>query len=344
MRKYIHIGYPKNLSTTLQRDFFPCHPEIHHLGVGVGSNIDYIDDDINLICEDYLLYANERKYNTVKYKSMQVLSKYLDSNMPGKKIIGISAELLSFKFSPDHIDSHVKAFRLKEMFVDDTVILIIIRNQIDLLKSLYREVIKIGYPESFQDFIEYVFYYQDRNFALDFCYDQTVELYSKLFGMENIKVLPIENVRAEDGRIKTNSNKNALIEWLCSSLEINYIDLKLKHYNEPLDNSGLHEKMMLNKVSKHDLGMSIYNVVNGHRLIKYFNNDLNVILPKRIHDGLLNKRNSLDRASLKNENAIFREIDYYVDPLIMGRLKDMYNSSNVNLSKMGFELPESYKL
>ena len=60
--KYIHIGLPKNLSTTLQRDYFNVHPEIHHLGVGVGSNIDYVNSKISSACENHFQYSKNFSY------------------------------------------------------------------------------------------------------------------------------------------------------------------------------------------------------------------------------------------------------------------------------------------
>ena len=56
MIKYIHIGYPKTLTTSLQTSFFSKHSQVLHLGVGCGSAIDFIDDDINIALENYILY------------------------------------------------------------------------------------------------------------------------------------------------------------------------------------------------------------------------------------------------------------------------------------------------
>ena len=54
-QKYIHIGYPKAGSTTLQNDFFSQHSQLYHLGFG-HKNINgkvqpYVGDDINIALE-----------------------------------------------------------------------------------------------------------------------------------------------------------------------------------------------------------------------------------------------------------------------------------------------------
>ncbi len=347
MTRYIHIGYPKNLSTTLQRDFFSQHPLIHHLGVGVGSNIDYASDELNLVMENYVLYATDRKYRQVEAFSKKVLTEALNVQVEGKQAVGISGELLSFKFSPDHVDSETKARRLAELFDGDAKIIMLIRNQRDLLRSLYREVIKIGYGESFQDFIEYVVYYQDRNFAFDFDYASTVELYRNLFGSENVEVLPVENVRNSDGGLTINEDgQMELTRWLCQALDLPYHELKLEHHNEPLSSKALYQKMMFNRTAPHDLGLPMYSAVNAHRNIKYFNMDLEMPLPKKIHTGLMNKRASIDEAISKTSHseAVFRGIDYFADPFLLEKLFKAYRASNTRLSELGVTLPEAYSL
>ena len=67
MQKFIHIGYPKCFSTTLQREFFSIHPEIHYGGIGTGgSNIDFINDEMNLLVESGLIYFRNILYQKEK--------------------------------------------------------------------------------------------------------------------------------------------------------------------------------------------------------------------------------------------------------------------------------------
>ena len=65
---------PKNLSTTLQRDFFSKHPEIMHLGVGINSNVYYINSRISSACENHFQYSNKYSYHDLQNK--------LDYNLP----------------------------------------------------------------------------------------------------------------------------------------------------------------------------------------------------------------------------------------------------------------------
>ena len=190
MVKYIHIGYPKCFSTTLQRSFFDAHHEIMHLGIGCGSNVDYIDPKISAYMENYLVYARTLSFREKQEEIKKHFSYWFDkAEKEGYAAAGISLEHLVFSFSTDNIDTCEKASRLKEIFGENTKIIMIVRNQIDLLRSLYRESIRMGNPGSYDDFLNFCVLLKDRNFLYDFRYDLIYELYSDLFGSENILVL-----------------------------------------------------------------------------------------------------------------------------------------------------------
>lgn len=344
MIKYIHIGYPKNLSTTLQRDFFAQHKEILHLGVGVNSNIGYIDDTINVALEEALIYCRDIRYSEKKEDFIKRFNYWFEYASERKyKAVGISAELLSFNFSPDHIDTTQKALRLKELFGFETKIIMIVRNQIDLLKSLYKEAIKIGYPFSYRDFIDYCWYFQDRNFMYDFKYHHTYELYKNHFGEENIVILPIEQSRNKDGELILENNQYILIQKLCEALNISYQDIELGHYNSPLSDQQLAVMLKENSQNRHNLGSSFYESVNGHRLEKYFNVDLQLPSPTKVTDHLLTKRKNIETA-ISSENKSDR-IDFYCDTYIYSQLINEFRNSNILLEQITrTQLPKEYEL
>lgn len=344
MKKYIHIGYPKNLSTTLQRDLFPNHSQIYHLGVGIGSNIDYINDQINVACEDYLIYATNRMYSQVKSKIRDAFHQQFDmASSTYKKAAGISAELLSFKFTPDHVDTEIKASRLFDLFGNNTKILIIIRNQKDLLKSLYRESIKIGYPNTYREFIEYIYCFKDRSYALDFCYDQTIALYGNLFGIENIEVIQQEQIRDQtSGKLLYSDTSSLLEEMICQSLGLIPENLNLGIYNDPLPDRLLAALREINKSEPHSLGKSIYNITNGHRLVKYFKEDLKFPMQEALNQDVLKKQEKIARCRNVSPSQFTQSIDFYSDPLITERLFNIYRESNENLKKYVPNLSPKY--
>ncbi len=240
--KYIHIGLPKNLSTTLQRDFFSAHKEIMHLGVGIHTNVDYINPQIASACENHFQYSKKYSYNKVKGEIKKTFDeqfkKFYEDDT--KKACGISLELLSFTFTPDQIDIEDKVKRVFDVFGKESKIILIVREQFSLLESLYKEAIKIGYYGTFQEYLEYLYYSRDRNFIYDFQYDYLFDLYSKYFGKENIIILPIEKFRNTKGKLIENNGNYTLIEELSSNIGVSYSNQEINHHNKPLSNSALY--------------------------------------------------------------------------------------------------------
>ena len=343
--KYIHIGLPKNLSTTLQRDFFNKHPEIYHLGIGVDSNVDYINPKIASACENHFQYSRNIAYKKQKKnikKAFEIeFSKFNKNN--SKKACGISLELLSFAFTPDQIDIEEKVKRVYEAFGKDTKIILIIRQQFKLIESLYKEAVKIGYYGTFKEYLEYIYISRDRNFIFDFQYDYLVDLYSEYFGKENVEVLVIENYRDDNGELIFNNNKCALTDRISDILEITKKDFELGHYNKPLSLSELYSMRNFNSIENHGIGNQAYSTAtNFHRLKDYFKHELNL----EIEDSLLykdarikNKNIELARNNYDNSKIITFEYPNKIKEFLI----DLFLNSNKRLvKKYNISLPDTY--
>lgn len=340
---------PKNLSTTIQRDFFDKHPEIMHLGVGVGSNVDYINPKIGAICENHLQYSKRAAYAPVKdsiKKTFADMFVEFDHNV-NKKACGISLELLSFTFTPDQIEIEEKAERVHQIFGDNTKVIIIIREQFKLIESLYKEAVRIGYSGTFSDYLEFIYLLRDRNFILDFRYDYLFSLYSNYFGASNIYVVPIETVRNAGGGLIYSGEKNLLFARLAEILGLNYHHVDIAHYNKPLTDAELIEMIELNKVNIHNIGNQIYSYgVNFHRLKDYFSSELNINLEdeKLYRDARIKNNNILlAREKVSGEQIINKEINFNYPTEIRTYLNELFYSSNMRLQELlGFALPEAY--
>jgi len=345
-KRYIHIGYPKNLSTTLQRDFFGKHPQIFHLGIGVGSNVDYINPQISSACENHLVYSRDYSYNRKKTAIKKSFHEQFDlfEKSQNHKICGISLEHISFSFTPDNIDITTKAERLADIFDGDAKIIMIIREQNALLKSLYRESIRMGYPGEYSDFMNYSYLCQDRNFLLEFMYDYTYELFAKYFGKENIILVPVEDVRGEDGNLKSTNGKNDFVSTLCNELGIDYFDLDFDHHNKTLSEAQTVAKKELNKTYTHDLGNCVYgNAANFHRLKHYFIEELKFPLPDELlyYDARVKNKSVEEAIKLSADSN--KKIDYSYSDEIKNRLNDQFRTSNKKLELLsGKRLPGLY--
>lgn len=341
MTKYIHIGFPKNFSTSLQRDYFSKHPEIYHLGIGLDSNLGYRDSIIEKTLEVYLKTCKEYKYLEEKNKIITHFQNRLNSAKNHQKAIGVSAEHLSFSFSYDSLSGPEKARRLFEIFGDDTKIIMIVRNQFDLIKSLYRESVRVGFAGDFRTYFKLIYKYQDRNFIYDFRYDLVKNTYSQLFGSENVAVFFFEDYREKDGNMINGEVSNKLFEDLNSFLELSNPKMLLRHYNEAIPSDKVLNKALINKSEPHDLGNHLLESAEKHRIKKYLEEDLRFIENEGdLYSDILIKRKLIEKAiSAEYSIPINYEVDYY----ILEELKSFYEKGNKTLEGVvQNSIPDSY--
>ncbi len=343
MRKYIHIGFPKNFSTSLQRDYFSMHPELFHLGIGLNnSNLGYYNSEVEKTFEVYFKTCKSFKYQTVKDKIKNQFDELFNSVDREKyKAVGVSAEHLSFSFSYDSISSEEKAQRLYDVFGSDTTIVMIVRNQMDLIKSLYRESVRVGFIGDFEEYIKLVYKYQDRNFVYDFRFDLMFDCYSKLFGKDNVKVLFFEDYRGDNNQLNESDVNCKLFEDLNKALNLSNPKMELKHYNEALPKDKILIKSQFNKGNRHDLGNHLLESAEKHRIVRYLEEDLEFFeLEKETYSDVIAKRECIDHAINSEES-----LDLIFDQNIaeFKKLKDFYRVGNQNLEKiLNISLPEKY--
>jgi hypothetical protein len=208
MKIAVHIGYPKAASTTLQKHLFHKHPELNNLGNYPTANIG-IDSEENDSEASYLkfkelkqFYMNMLQLDDIEFafsKNDVIFNTYVLPQISAYKLNIFSHEgfLATFFSNPDRGG---KAKRLCSYFKDPKI-LIIIRNQFELIRSQYadwpfdpraltlrRKVdinewiqIDMNTPES-KHFIRSLNFYYVTNY------------YAALFGKENVRVFAFEEM------------------------------------------------------------------------------------------------------------------------------------------------------
>jgi hypothetical protein len=195
---FVHIGYPKSGSTSMQLDYFSRHPELFYLGPSTGGNDSaYYNAEIKYAIEIDLRVMKDFGYDPDRVRNVFESCHEL-FRTSGRKRFGFSSEGLSFTFHHD-IDVTQKAERLLRIFGPTAKIIIVIRNQFALLRSLYRNSVVVGYSGTFQQFISDAFYNKGRSFIYDFDYHKMHSLYCDLFGKENVLVVPMEQLMSDSG-------------------------------------------------------------------------------------------------------------------------------------------------
>jgi hypothetical protein len=346
MKKYLHIGYPKNFSTSLQRNYFGGHKDIYHLGIGSDKNIGYIDNLTASIFEVYLKTAKYFKYtNELPRLKKHINSHFEIAKKQEKKCFGVSSEHISFGFTHESLDFKTKIDRAIDIFgKEDLNIIIIIRNQSDLIKSLYRESVRVGLPGSYSDFIYNLYKFQDRNYLFDFRYDLVFNYLEKTLDRKNIHFFMFEEYRGIDKSMKMNGDKVALIDDISKALGIEYKNIEFEHFNEALSDREIIIKSELNSETRHDLGREMNFSAEIHRQAEYFNSELNINEEEKIiYEDVIRKRGLISK--VKNDTTTITEdkLSYDCDPSIKEWLAKFFVKGNQSLEEnLNIKLPNSY--
>lgn len=339
VKKYIHIGYPKNFSTSLQRDFFGVHPELYHLGIGVGSNIGYIDNTMSSLFEVFLKYSKGFSFDSHKEKLKASISDHLSlAEITGKKAVTVSSEHLSFSFLPESIDFETKLRRLIYLFGQNISFIVVIRNQKDLIKSIYKEYVRNGMVYSFSEFIYSLYKFQDRNLYYDLRYDLLMSKLLEYFPKDNIHFLQFENYKSV--------SKNSITNEFSDIMEVSRLDRPIEHFNKALSENELAVKLKLNQNNQHDLGNGIFESAEIHRQVSYFTQILE--LEKGQEDFFKDvkmKRRMIAASKLDlSEFEGLSSIDFSCDETIMNSMSSFYNEGNEKFENLsGIKLMDQYK-
>lgn len=208
---FIHIGYPKSASTTLQKHLFSKHNQLKTLGVYPTQNIGHDSSEVNLsvpYLKDESLrefYKNITELDDIEYfysnnKELfkENISHYL--NEDDRSVVFSDERLTSVFFS--HCDNGVKARRLSELFPNAKIILLV-RSQYEWLKSQYRDHpfdprdLSIGRYVSFDSWFNIVHWNKKIKLLNMLDYYSVIKFYESLFGVNNVGVFVFEELAIE---------------------------------------------------------------------------------------------------------------------------------------------------
>jgi hypothetical protein len=271
---YFHIGYPKSASTTLQKQLFNKHSELINLGLyptnNVGSDTtisefsNYTNDKNIKLFYDNLLKKNELNYQ--KSSNDKLRNKLLEQYKEENKSFIFSEERATSVFFT-HPDIGLKANRIKSLFPNARII-IIVRNQIEAMTSMYADFpfdprsFAIGDPIDIDKWVKIVLeddflFYKD---MLD--YNSVINYYHELFGIENVCVLPFEMLVKD---IKNFSD--AISNFMNINKEETLKLLSQRHENKRVSHRyniarSLRKKYMPNVSVRNFLGEKITDKIN----------------------------------------------------------------------------------
>jgi len=133
---YIHIGMPRTATTFFQQEIFPNLPEFEFLGL----EQTHYSEPFNK-----LQFSDDSLYNSSDILALKQTWKKNKIILSNENFIGQSTHF-------NHINRTIIANRLKEAF-PEAKILLVLRNQIDLLASLYAINLQWKETRQIDDFI-----------------------------------------------------------------------------------------------------------------------------------------------------------------------------------------------
>lgn len=327
MKVFLHIGYPKCFSTTIQKELYCQHPEIFYGGIGYGDgNIDFYNDELNLFFESGLIYFRNKHYQSFESRFKNVFQNfYKEAKISNHQICGFSSEHALFNFTPQTTDIDVKLDRMRRMFGTELKIIWIIREPISLILSLYKEYVNMGYVHNFDYFLKWVYKYQDRNFYFDLHYNKVLENILEYFPKENLLITQFEKYKNSN-----KSNLNLLFKEVCEFLNIRPIKAEISNRNPSLSKDELCKRLDANRVIKYDFGSELLEGIEDHRRRIFFNGILKLGLKEEaLFHNILKKRKS-------KENAIVNSKQHLK--------KDIYSIDKNNLYKITRELDQDFNM
>jgi hypothetical protein len=267
--RYLHIGYPKCASTSLQYDFFNAHPQIHHLGWGMRNQTGWRDDELAVCGEVDIRYKPEFHYDRAKVRGVFERHFELVERQPATKAVGVSFEAFCFTMVFD-VEPLTKARRLHDIFGDGTKILIVLREPFALLRSFYFEMVRDGFAGTFEDFVRFQYLYQFRSLLFDLRYFDIYGIYAELFGADNICVIPLELLKQDTAKF---------LRRISDHLEVDALDLALGQYNSSNDMRVLELLRRLNARYRHNMGNGYFCMTDGEKLDAYWRTEFGVTMP-----------------------------------------------------------------
>jgi hypothetical protein len=186
----VHVGYHKTATTWLQRDVFPHHPRLHPYVEGRVWN------DPFLHC---IVAETDREFDAERARVAYETGLLRLAGLGPSDVVVVSAERLSGHAASGGYDTYRIAGRLHATLPEARV-LIVVRSQIDMIESEYRQLVGEGYPGRISSL-----WSSDRwkTTAFDlghYEYDGLVREYQQRFGADQVAVFTYEGIVAERDR------------------------------------------------------------------------------------------------------------------------------------------------
>lgn len=207
MELAFHIGYHKTGTSWLQQSYFREHP-----GIELLCNSEHPWEDKLLA---YLIATPDADFDAGTGKAMlaDLLSKVKSTPVERKAVLISAERLTGHPFSGGY--DNVRIARRIAAIAPGARIVCVVRNQLDMIWSVYKQLVSVGFPGSLGD-LAGMRSWKTTSFDLAyFEYDRLIAHYIDLFGKDRVCVLQYEFMRPDAGVFLTR---------LCDFIGVEYME------------------------------------------------------------------------------------------------------------------------
>jgi hypothetical protein len=194
-RLFIHVGFPKTASSTLQRHLFARHSDVSYLGKPFSDPMARV--------EEAMLTLDEAAFEREKPELQRRVREEIAKAPAGRMVLSHEGFLRSTRYG--HHDVRRTARRIHDIFAaalgadGELRILICLRRQPDLLLSHYAHFVR-GNQEAFDSYVDAVLETPREGFAASLFYDELLTCYAEIFGEDKLEILLFEDLVADRDR------------------------------------------------------------------------------------------------------------------------------------------------
>ncbi|TCK18166.1 sulfotransferase domain-containing protein [Thiogranum longum] len=256
MNLVFHIGYHKTGTSWLQQCYFRQHPGIVLLG-----NPEQPWEDSFL---SYLIATPDTDFEPGIAKALLVecVSEAGDSPSERKALL-VSAERLSGHPFSGGYDNVRIARRIAGAFVDAKIICVV-RNQRDMISSVYKQLVSEGFPGTLEQLVSSRSWKTTSFNLAYFEYDRLISQYHELFGKDRVCLLQYELMRKDLA---------SFLGRLCTFMGVDHVEPNFQQaksrVNPSLPDASIGMVRRLNYFRRTELyPFPVFNLNRGYRRLR----------------------------------------------------------------------------
>ena len=187
-RLFVHVGFPKTATTTLQTHLFVKHTQVNYLGKPFSERLAQVQRDILTL--DTIQF--EKRLETLQ----GLLRQEADAFADGDLLISEEGFLLNTRYRGHDLGRTARRLRsvlsgaLGPKF--QLEIIVSLRNQVDLFLSHFVQFVK-GSQRDFDSYLEAALEAPAEGFSASLFYDELLSFYAAEYGRERLHVLLFED-------------------------------------------------------------------------------------------------------------------------------------------------------